>query len=290
MQNSAEPARPYIGGQAVLEGVMMRSPKSFAIVVRRQDGSLVVRERSATDERTGIWKLPLMRGMYSLVESLRMGNEALRFSSDQLVADIEEEEALEAQEADATKAPKKKPSAPSALNVLSALGYSLFLLATTPDAEEEEKEETSAPKKVTPAAELPAERRRSMAPMLVIMVAFMIALPQLVASGVAKLLHLDLALQSPGFQALTGVAKLSIVLGYLLLVRRIPDIRRVFQYHGAEHKTITTYEAEEPLDVEHARAKTTLHPRCGTPFLVMFVLVSILMFTVRGAVLPKIAT
>ena len=289
MQNSAEPARPYIGGQAVLEGVMMRSPKSFAIVVRRKDGSLVVRERSATDERTGIWKLPLMRGMYSLVESLRMGNEALRFSSDQLVADLEEEEA---QEADAKKAPKKRSTPPSALNVLSSLGYSLFVLATKPDdeQEEEEKEETSAPKKVSPAAELPAERRRSMAPMLVIMVAFMIALPQLVASGVARLLHLDLALQSPGFQALTGVAKLSIVLGYLLLVRRIPDIRRVFQYHGAEHKTITTYEAEEPLDVEHARAKTTLHPRCGTTFLVMVVLVSILMFTVLGAVLPRIDT
>ena len=75
------------------------------------------------------------------------------------------------------------------------------------------------------------------------------------------------------------------MLGYLLLVRRIPDIRRVFQYHGAEHKTISTYEANEELDVAHARAKTTLHPRCGTTFLVMVVLMSILMFTVLGALL-----
>jgi uncharacterized protein YqhQ len=70
---------------------------------------------------------------------------------------------------------------------------------------------------------------------------------------------------------------------YLLLIRRVPDIRRVFQYHGAEHKTISTYEAGEALTVENARAKTTLHPRCGTTFLVMVALVSILVFTAIGA-------
>ena len=69
-----------------------------------------------------------------------------------------------------------------------------------------------------------------------------------------------------------------------------PDIRRVFQYHGAEHKTISTYEAGEPLTVENARAKTTLHPRCGTTFLVMVALVSILVFTAVGGFLPKIST
>ncbi|CAN5649987.1 DUF1385 domain-containing protein [soil metagenome] len=285
MEKRVEPARPYIGGQAVLEGVMMRSPKSFAIVVRRMDGSLVVRERSAVDTREGVWKLPLLRGMHSLVESLRMGNEALRFSSDQLVAD------LEASDPEDTGA-KKKVTVPKGMNLLSTLGYALFLLTTKSDDDALEEPRGAAKAKRAEASAAPpdAERRRSMAPMLLIMVAFMVALPQLAASGIARLLHLDLALQSPGFQALTGAAKLSIVLGYLLLVRRIPDIRRVFQYHGAEHKTITTYEANEPLDLEHARPKTTLHARCGTTFLVMVVLVSILMFTVLGAVLPKIDT
>ncbi len=290
--DAPSPARPYIGGQAVLEGVMMRSPKSFAIVVRRADGSLVVRERSAVDSRVGVWKLPLLRGIHSLVDSLRMGNEALRFSSDQLQADLEEEEAA----ATKTSEPKSKP--PAVTNLLSALGYTLFLL-TTGDGGGGEKEgegekerdasgpyRAAAPKDPTPDA----ERKRSMLPMLLLVIAFMVALPQLAASGVAKLLHLDLSLQSAGFQALTGVAKLSIVLGYLFLVRRIAEIRRVFQYHGAEHKTISTYEAEEPLDVEHARAKTTLHPRCGTTFLVMVVLVSVVMFSVLAAVLPKIDT
>jgi uncharacterized protein YqhQ len=89
---------------------------------------------------------------------------------------------------------------------------------------------------------------------------------------------------------LTGAFKLAVVIGYLLLIRRIPDIRRLFQYHGAEHKTISTYEAGEPLTVAAARAKTTMHPRCGTTFLVMVALVSILVFVCVGAALPRIHT
>jgi uncharacterized protein YqhQ len=80
------------------------------------------------------------------------------------------------------------------------------------------------------------------------------------------------------------------VIGYLVAIRRVAEIRRVFQYHGAEHKTISTYEAGEPLTLPHARAKTTLHPRCGTTFLVMVALVSIVLFTILGGVLPRIHT
>jgi uncharacterized protein YqhQ len=127
--------------------------------------------------------------------------------------------------------------------------------------------------------------------MLVMMIGFMIALPQAAAAGMNKLLGLNLDVQSPGFQAMTGAFKLTIVVSYLFVVRRVfPDIRRVFQYHGAEHKTISTYEAGEALTVENARAKTRLHPRCGTTFLVMVALVSILVFTAVGGFLPKINT
>ena len=94
----------------------------------------------------------------------------------------------------------------------------------------------------------------------------------------------------PKFQLITGACKLAIVVGYLCAIRRIPDIRRVFQYHGAEHKTISTYEANEELTVENARKKTTLHPRCGTTFLVMVALVSIAVFVCVGALLPRIET
>lgn len=270
-----EPARPYIGGQAVLEGVMMRAPTSFAVVVRRRDGSLHVRERAMVDGRKGFAKLPLVRGVASLVESIRLGSEALRFSAEVMERDLEAEEAF----AQKAEKPKKKNGAGIGTSVLQAIGYTLFLLTAAdaePDKEPEDKKSTS---------------KGPMTVMLVLMVGFMIALPQAAAAGVNKLLGLNLEVQSPAFQAITGGFKLAIVVGYLLLVRRVfADIRRVFQYHGAEHKTISTYEANEPLTVSSARAKTTLHPRCGTTFLVMVALVSILVFTAVGGFLPRIAT
>jgi len=126
--------------------------------------------------------------------------------------------------------------------------------------------------------------------MLAVAITFFVALPQGAAASVNRFMHLGLEVQSPQFQAITGAFKLTIVVGYLLAIRRIPDIRRVFQYHGAEHKAISTYEAGEALTVANARAKTTLHPRCGTTFLVMVALVSILVFTAIGAALPRIHT
>jgi uncharacterized protein YqhQ len=244
-------ARPYIGGQAVLEGVMMRSPKSFAVVVRRRDGSLSVRERSMPGGRRGVAKWPFFRGVMSLVESLRLGSEALRYSAD--------------------VAQKDWDAAAAASSVLRAVGYQLFLLAAGD-------------------GEASAEKSKGVGLMLVLMIAFFIALPQLVAAGIMKLLGVDWPVTSMPFQALTGGVKLCIVLGYLLLIRRMADIRRVFQYHGAEHKTISTYEAGEPLDVAYARTKTTLHPRCGTTFLVMIVLLSIVIFSILGAIVPPIQT
>jgi len=240
-------ARPYIGGQAVLEGVMMRSPKSFAVVVRRRDGSLSVRERVMPGGRTGLAKLPFFRGVASLVESLRLGSEALRFSAE--------------------LAQKDWDLAAAATNVLRAIGFQLFLLATSDGAESKAE-------------------KRGIGAMLVLMVAFFIALPQFVTAGIMKLLHVDWPVSSMPFQAVRGCVKLAIVLGYLLLIRRMADIRRVFQYHGAEHKTISTYEAGEPLDLAHARPKTTMHPRCGTTFLVMIVLLSVVVFSIVGLLVP----
>src|SRR3954463_8722508 len=89
---SVEPTRPYIGGQAVLEGVMMRSPTSFAVVVRRRDRSLHFRERVMTDGRKGVWRLPFVRGIASLVESLRLGSEALKFSAEQMERDFDDDD------------------------------------------------------------------------------------------------------------------------------------------------------------------------------------------------------
>lgn len=263
--------RPYIGGQAVLEGVMMRAPKSFAIVVRRKDGSLHVRERAVVDPTSTFARLPLIRGVASLVESLKLGGEALRFSAEQAEKDMVEGD--EAPQAAATKS--------KALSVLSALGYSLFLLAT---------HDGEGPRETSPSTEAAPAKKGGPALMLAVMVIFMIALPQIVAAITNHVFKLDLEIQSPKFQAMTGIFKLSIVIGYMLLIRRVPDIRRVFQYHGAEHKTISTYEAGEELTVANARKKTTLHPRCGTTFLVMVAIVSVLVFTAVGGLMPRIHT
>jgi uncharacterized protein YqhQ len=256
--------RPYIGGQAVLEGVMMRAPRSFAVVVRRKDGSLLVRERAMRVGLKGAARWPFVRGLASLVESLRLGSEALRFSAEQWERDMLAE----------------APQTPKGVGVLGALGLALFAMVTRDDA---------GPPMEAPA---PGSRGRSGASwlMLVLAIGFFVALPQAAAAGIDRLLHLGLPVQSAPFQAMTGAFKLVIVVGYLLAIRRVPDIRRVFQYHGAEHKTISTYEAGQALTVDNARAKTTLHPRCGTTFLVMVALVSILVFTAIGAALPRIHT
>jgi uncharacterized protein YqhQ len=252
-------ARPYIGGQAVLEGVMMRAPKSFAVVLRRRDGSLHVRERAMRESGAGRARWPFVRGIATLVESLRLGSEALRFSAEQLEADL------------SAAAQASRASA----GIFSALGLMLFSMV----AHDED-------------AATPSQRRSGFGGivMLGFAIAFFVALPQAAAAGINRLLGLNLGVQSAAFQAITGVLKLVIIVGYLMAIRRVPDIRRVFQYHGAEHKTISTYEAGEPLTVEHARKKTTMHPRCGTTFVVMVALVSVLVFSAIGVLLPRIHT
>jgi uncharacterized protein YqhQ len=264
----SSPQLPYVGGQAVLEGVMMRAPRSFAVVVRRSDGSLQIRERAMADGRTGAARLPFIRGLASLVESLRLGSEALRFSAEKMEEDM--------------LAADRRPGGPGGPGVAVSMGVAFGVLVTalaTNDA-------SGSPPGAPPARSSGAGQWV----MLAAAIAFFIALPQAVAAGVNRVLGLGLEIQSPAFQAITGSLKLVIVVGYLLAIRRIPDIRRVFQYHGAEHKTISTYEAGEALTVANARAKTTLHPRCGTTFLVMVALVSILVFTAIGALLPRIHT
>jgi uncharacterized protein YqhQ len=252
--------RPYIGGQAVLEGVMMRAPKSFAVVVRRRDGSLRVRERRMADSAGGVLRQPLIRGVVSLVESLRLGSEALRFSADEFERGL----ALGGVSG-------------RVLGLVGALGLSLVAAVT-----EEDRATLASPGR--------SSKSSGAWVMIALATAVFVALPQAAAAGVSRALGLGLDVQVPAFQAITGAFKLAIVIGYLLAIRRIPDIRRVFQYHGAEHKTISTYEAREPLTVASARGKTTLHPRCGTTFLVMVVFVSILVFSAIGAALPHIHT
>ena len=273
------PERPYIGGQAVLEGVMMRSPSSFAVAVRRADGSISLRERPVTGGPSRWAKVPLVRGMATLVESLKLGSEALRFSADLYEKDLEAAEKLSTPSVLTLGSALTLGSVLARLTMpLKAFGLVLANLVTRADGEPSggsaDDEGGRAP--------------NTGALMTIVAVAFLIALPQLLAWGASSLFHLELDLRSAKFQMLTGFFKLFVVLGYLSLIRRVPEIRRVFQYHGAEHKTISTYEAREELVVANAKKMTTLHARCGTTFLVLTVLVSIVVWTVLGPLLPKI--
>lgn len=255
-------ARPYIGGQALIEGVMMRSPHAFAAVVRRQNGELVVHEEPMADVRRGKAAWPLVRGVIALVEALRLGTRALRFSAEIYERDLAEEEER-----------VKNPASPSLLSVLSLPVIALV---------------TNEPE-LPPTTKKGGEAGKTLVTVFSILFALglFVALPQAFAQGASSLFDLDLNVRSWGFQALTGSAKIVIVIGYMMLIRRIPEIYRVFQYHGAEHKSIYTYECGEALTVENARKKTTLHPRCGTTFIVMVALVSIFVFTAIAPFLPE---
>ncbi|MBX3248594.1 MAG: DUF1385 domain-containing protein [Myxococcales bacterium] len=218
--------KPYIGGQAVIEGVMMRAPGGISVAVRRPDGAIVLQELEIQKRFSSkLWKLPGFRGVAMLVESLSVGFRALRFSAEQQMT----EEEL-AKEGDG--------------------GGKLAMLVSTLFA-----------------------------------IGLFVALPQLLAAGSGKLFGHDFGLADASFHLVIGGFKLLVVFGYLALLSRIPEVRRVFQYHGAEHKTIHAWEAELDLTVENVRAQTTLHPRCGTTFLVVVVIISIILGSIAAPLL-----
>jgi uncharacterized protein YqhQ len=208
--------KPYIGGQAVIEGVMMRAPGCMSVAVRKPDGSIAISEGPMVSRmaRTPILKWPFVRGVATLVESMALGYRALRFSADQQLTEEERQ--------------KSKDSGKSALFISTVLALLVF-----------------------------------------------VALPQAAAAGTQSLFGLHLGVSDWQFHALTGGFKLLVLTIYLTLISRLPDVRRVFQYHGAEHKTIFAYEQGLPLTVENVRKQSTLHPRCGTTFLIVVIIVSI---------------
>ncbi len=212
----ADEKKPYIGGQAVIEGVMMRAPTCISVAVRRPDKSIVVREGLVTSKiaNSKLWKLPGFRGVAMLVESLKIGFSALNFSAEQQMTEEERE----------------------------SVGDGKLMIAFS----------------------------------MVFALGLFVALPQALAMGSGKLFGFDFGLSEANFHIAIGGFKMLIFLTYLLAISQLNDVRRTFQYHGAEHKTINAHEAMVPLTVENVRAQTTMHPRCGTTFLVVVIAISIL--------------
>jgi uncharacterized protein YqhQ len=206
-------ARPYIGGQALIEGVMMRSPHCFSAVVRKKSGALVVREQPMSDLRRGKLAWPLVRGVAALVEALKLGSAALRFSAEQFEQDLDE-----------SGTPEKTATRGAGPSTLAAL--SLPILALLTNAPEDFGAGPQAPE---------AEPKKRFLGLLsaVFAIGVFVALPQAFAAGASSLLGLNLDVRDIRFQLLTAGAKLAILIGYMLVIRRIPEIYLVFQYHGA---------------------------------------------------------
>ncbi|MFZ9888173.1 MAG: DUF1385 domain-containing protein [Myxococcota bacterium] len=240
-------AKPIIGGQAVIEGVMMRSPKSFAVAVRRPDGSIVVREAGwlSFAERFPFLRWPLLRGANMLIESMANGISALNFSASQAMPD------------EADVAGSAEPEAPGGS---SSSNPALF---------------------VTLAISLASA------------VLLFKGIPHLATWGLGALLgsggESALPMDGPGFHLVDGLLRLGIFVVYILLISRLDDVRRLFMYHGAEHKSVHSWENDAPLDVEHTRPQSTAHPRCGTSLILLVIAVSVFVFAATLPFLPKVS-
>ncbi len=227
----ASPEDILVGGQAVIEGVMMRTPHAYAVAVRRADGSIEVK-KEPVKRVSEYWK-PLswfvIRGFAVLVQSLYLGIRTLNFSINASMADIDEND-------------KKKKSQKS------------------------EKENSFVPVAM------------SMVLGVAVAVLLFILLPLWITSwlrGYIPAVHNWLV-----FNLVDGLIRVIFFLTYIIVISFLKDIRRVFQYHGAEHKVVHTWEAKEELTIDNARKKSTLHPRCGTSFLLVVMVVSIIVFSI----------
>jgi len=213
-----------IGGQAVMEGVMMRAPHSYCVSVRKPGGEIVCEEMALPrlSEKYPAFRLPLLRGVGTLGQAMWLGMKALRYSANV---------AMEA-EADAGK--KKAESSSSwvmTLNLLFSVGFFIFLYKFVP----------------------------------LWLTTYL--------GGWFPSLEGRIA-----FNLTDGLIRMGIFVTFLFLISRWKDIRRVFEYHGAEHRTVFNFESGRPVTVENAQSFTTFHPRCGTSFLLVVMMISIAVY------------
>ena len=210
------------GGQAVLEGVMMRSPSSWAVAVRTPEGDIaeVVNEITSPMQRRGLWRLPVVRGLIALGESLAIGFRALAISANVATQERDEHGEIKTQIS----------RGQIIFSFAIAIGFALMLF------------------KVGPA-----------------------------------LLTNWLPIESTElFVVVEGVIRVSVFVGYIALISLLPDLRRVFQYHGAEHKTINALEAGAELTPAKVQKFSLTHPRCGTAFLLWVMVIAIFVFAFVG--------
>lgn len=307
--NNACPVRKTsIGGQALMEGIMMRGPKTTAMAVRNPRGEIVLETfPTVGKERPAILRWPIIRGVVGFIDSMTFGYKCLMRSAE--ISGLEEIEAEMEKEKAEKKAAKK---AEKAAKKAAKKGEPVPTAEETPApvAEESAPAEQSEAPAPDPLAEgtvdppdgtveLPPEKKESsfmMTAIMVVSVLFAVAimiglfffLPSFLYKDVMEA-HIPNFPQNNRFlQSLCMTSiRLVLLIGYMSLMLLMKDIRRTFQFHGAEHKTIFCYEHGKELTVENIRGERRFHPRCGTSFLVLMLLVSILIGFFIPATLNK---
>ena len=234
-QQCCEKFKTMIGGQALIEGIMMRGPDKDAIVVRRAEGlSIETSPRKKNPPKS--WKnLPFIRGVFNFFDAQVVGIKALLRSADLAPEEMQEEPSKFDRWLEEKLGNEKFQQAVVGIAVAMGLGLSILLF---------------------------------------------FLLPMVIGGFFDRWLDSNLALN-----LVEGIIRMVIFLAYMFLVSRMQEMKRVFAYHGAEHKTIRCYEAGLPLTVENVRMQTRLHPRCGTSFLLVVMVISILVFSVASSAL-----
>ena len=235
-----------IGGQALIEGILMKSPEKTAMAVRLPDGDIDISyfEGKSIKEKYKILKLPIIRGVVSFAESMIQGYKALMISADKSgFTDLEEENKKD----DSKLIEDKKKDNSALISVVMIIGTVLGVALSV--------------------------------------ILFML-LPRLFVSGVEYLFSTQFSkLVRSGIEQLL---KLAVFVLYVYLVSFMKDIKRVFMYHGAEHKTIFCYEKGLELTVENVRQQKRLHPRCGTSFMILMILMSVIFSTIVQMIFPSV--
>jgi uncharacterized protein YqhQ len=216
-----------VGGQAVIEGVMMRAPHSYCVAVRKPNGEIVTEQKplARMSELHRIFKYPVLRGVGTLYQAMTLGLKALKFSANAMLE-------TESSKAEAKAETKEVPNWAITLNLLLSFGFFIFLYKFVP-------------------------------------------LYAVTALGKwYPVLKGRIA-----FNAADGFIRIAIFLVFLYAISRMKDIYRVFEYHGAEHKVVFNFESGQPVNIRNAQAFTTFHPRCGTSFLMVVMVVSMVVYT-----------
>lgn len=260
---NTSPQKPYVGGQAVIEGVMMRSPRCLAVAVRRPNGTIIVREDAWISllERLRFLRWPFLRGAVVLIESLYNGIQALNFAAQHAAPDESAEKGDSRDEI-----PSRLAAVPADL---SKAADSITSIEATKKSD--------------------AGVAATIALSFAIAIALFVGLPHLLTWGAGRATGVPLDVDGFEFHAIDGAFKILIFVGYILTISRIPEIRRVFEYHGAEHKVVNAYENGQELTVENAQKWTTFHARCGTSFVLFVLVLSIFMFAAVFPLVPRVS-